>query len=148
MNREQFKNLVYSLQELVNSNPGLSFYDYCDRKLYNNDRARVARQRLEALKMLQLLLTFIEKRNIQEIEDNLILNAYDRVQFTSEGNEFKVRYIPGQYYCIEYRPAVAYWAFRVLISLAMELAGSYEEAKRLLLQIFYNDKRLLKSYFN
>jgi hypothetical protein len=149
MKKEQFKNLVYAMQNLVNSNPGLSFFDYCDRKLYNNDRAKVARQRLEALRLLQMLLDFVDKKRIEEVEDNILYNAYDRVDIINSDTGFKVKYIAGQYYPMEYRPAVSYWAYRVLISLAMKLAdGNYKEAQKLLLNTFYNDKRLLKSYFN
>jgi hypothetical protein len=149
MNKQELRNLIYALQDLVFSSPGLSIADYCDRKSYWCDRAKVSKQLKEAVRMLDILWSFIEKNKIEKIEEDLILTAYDRVQITKEGEGFRVRYIAGQYYSLEYRQAVAYWCYRVLISLAMQITDyKYQEAKKLLIENFPYDKKFLKSYFN
>jgi hypothetical protein len=89
----------YNIRRMVNSRPGIDSANYATFSAYRNDAAKAARQRRDALE----LLNWLEPR-MSYADLAALIGTSGRLELRADGS---IHYTAGQYYCLEYRAAVA-----------------------------------------
>lgn len=92
-------NAIELLCKFVNQRAGLNFADYGDRTIYMRESREITKDRADFYEFLNLAHRLVDDLNSKLI--NHLTNTSDRL--TLENN--KLKYITGQYFPTEYRPA-------------------------------------------
>ena len=132
-------NALQLLRSFAFQRPGLDFNDYGDLKYYRQDSREITKDLHDFIEAFDLCCTYID--NLSEKVQEKLLNSSDRL--TLENG--KLKYITGQYFPTEYRPA----ATRVLTSILWRhFASKYEtggDIRKALKRI--TSRRFFNNYF-
>lgn len=141
-------DFINLLCKFVNSRPCLDFNDYGDVKIYRAESREITKDRSDFYELLNLARWQVDNLN-EKIEQYLTISS-DRLTF--ENN--KLKYITGQYYPTEYRPA----ACRVIKSIiwrefmnakTLDGANKYETGHDIRKAIKKHlSRRVARNYFN
>lgn len=141
-------NAVALLIKFVNQRPWLEFADYGDIKYYRQDSREITKDRADFYEFMAMADIFVDNLNVKLIEQ---LTKYaDRL--TLENG--KLKYITGQYFPTEYRPA----GCRVIKAIVWNALREEKNAKGEYIRqsgddirkVFkrYLSRRTYKNYFN
>ena len=95
--------IVNALRTFVNQRPGFEYANYGDAASYRADVRKAGKDRAIALQLLR----DIELRDSISAEDILRESQSGRVSIRETGGGVTIDYCTGQYFCTEYRAAVA-----------------------------------------
>ena len=143
-------NTIEKLIQFANKKPGLSFADYGDRKIYFSEMREITKDLHDFRELLTLALRRYGNLDFEAKLTQYLSKSSDRL--TLEGD--KLRYITGQYFPTEYRPACNF-VLRSLIwdSFRMETNFNgeyiYTTGPEIRKAISRNlSRRVCKNYFN
>lgn len=132
-------NALQLLRAFAFQRPGLDFNDYGELKYYRQDSREITKDLHDFIEAFDLCCTYID--NLSEKVREKLETSTDRL--TLENN--KLKYITGQYFPTEYRPA----ATRVLVSILWKhFATKYEtgqEIRKAIKRI--TSRHLFNNYF-
>jgi hypothetical protein len=124
------------LIQFANQKPGLSFADYGDRKIYFAEMREITKDLHDFRELLNLALIRLGS-NLEEKLTEYLQKSEDRLTLNEAG---ELRYITGQYFPTEYRPACS----RVLKSLIWDSLRKTKDSEG---NYIYNDGDSIRAYF-